>query len=211
MAGDFPSWLRVTHFLTVIFIVLLIRSGLEVFSAHPKLYLDDDAKEGSEWFRWTKKRMPKDKLWTSTDEEEAFSPLIALPGRGLLGLGRHWHFFSVICWVGTGVVYVVLLFATGEWTRLVPTSWSIFSAALSTAGVYLSGHFPPPGDPYNPLQQLTYFGVVFILVTRGLPDLLYDFQRGVLRWQARLLAYHASLGEEAPPLALETGAATHAV
>ncbi len=163
MAGDFPLWLRVTHFLTVIFIVLLIRSGLEIFSAHPKLYLDDDAKEGSEWFRWTKKRMPKDKLWTSTDEEEAFSPWVALPGRGLLGLGRHWHFFSVICWIGTGVVYVVLLFATGEWTRLVPTSWSIFPAAINTAGIYLSGHFPPPGDPYNPLQQLTYFGVVFIL------------------------------------------------
>jgi DMSO/TMAO reductase YedYZ molybdopterin-dependent catalytic subunit len=29
--------------------------------------------------------------------------------------------------------------------------------------IYASFHFPPVGDPYNPLQQLMYFGVVFLL------------------------------------------------
>jgi methionine sulfoxide reductase catalytic subunit len=29
--------------------------------------------------------------------------------------------------------------------------------------MYASFHFPPPGDPYNPIQQLSYFGVVFLL------------------------------------------------
>jgi DMSO/TMAO reductase YedYZ molybdopterin-dependent catalytic subunit len=29
--------------------------------------------------------------------------------------------------------------------------------------IYASFHFPPPGDPYNPLQQLTYFFAVFVL------------------------------------------------
>jgi hypothetical protein len=29
--------------------------------------------------------------------------------------------------------------------------------------IYATFHFPPPGDPYNSLQQLTYFGVVFLL------------------------------------------------
>ena len=28
---------------------------------------------------------------------------------------------------------------------------------------YATFNFPPPGDPYNPLQRLTYFGVVFLL------------------------------------------------
>ncbi|MDO8616786.1 MAG: DUF4389 domain-containing protein [Dehalococcoidia bacterium] len=35
---------------------------------------------------------------------------------------------------------------------------------------------------------------------------LYDFQRGVVRWQARLYAYHASLVDEYPPFAFDTGA-----
>jgi DMSO/TMAO reductase YedYZ molybdopterin-dependent catalytic subunit len=29
--------------------------------------------------------------------------------------------------------------------------------------MYASFHFPPPGNPYNPIQQLSYFGVVFLL------------------------------------------------
>ena len=46
---------------------------------------------------------------------------------------------------------------------------------------------------------------VMILVQENYADGLYDFQRGVLRWEARLLAYHASLVEQYPPFALDTG------
>jgi DMSO/TMAO reductase YedYZ molybdopterin-dependent catalytic subunit/Ni,Fe-hydrogenase I cytochrome b subunit len=159
----FPLWLRVFHFVNIIFITLLIRSGIEILSAHPKLYTNDNATDGTEWIKLSSKKMPKNKLWTSTDEEEAFSSWIALPGRSHLGLGRCWHFFSIIFWVANGVAYWALLFATGEWMRLIPTSWSIFPEAWHTAMIYASGHLPPPGSPYNPLQQLTYAAVVFIL------------------------------------------------
>ena len=46
---------------------------------------------------------------------------------------------------------------------MIPTSLSIFFEAVKTALIYASLQSPPPGDPYNPLQQLTYFGVVFML------------------------------------------------
>ncbi len=46
----FPAWIRATHFLNIIFISFLIRSGLEILSAHPKLYWNDDCRHGSEWF-----------------------------------------------------------------------------------------------------------------------------------------------------------------
>jgi DMSO/TMAO reductase YedYZ molybdopterin-dependent catalytic subunit/thiosulfate reductase cytochrome b subunit len=161
--SDFPFWLRYAHFLNLIFITLLIRSGIEILSALPKLYWNDRAKPGTEWIRFTKKKIPKDRLWTSLEEEESFSSWIALPGHKNLGLGRHWHFFSVIFWLANGVVYVIMLFASGEWARLVPTSPSILSDALHTAMMYASLQSPPLGDPYNALQQLTYFGVVFLL------------------------------------------------
>jgi hypothetical protein len=47
---------------------------------------------------------------------------------------------------------------------------------------------------------------VMVLVQENYADGLYDFQRGVLRWEARLLAYHSSLIEQYPPFALDTGA-----
>lgn len=46
---------------------------------------------------------------------------------------------------------------------------------------------------------------VMVLVEETYASALYDFQCGVLRWQARLLAYLASLVDEYPPFSLETG------
>lgn len=161
----FPGWLRATHLLNIIFMSFLIRSGIEILSSHPKLYFNDDCHHGSEWARFTRKVMPQDRLWTSQDEEEDYTSIIAMPGHAKLGLGRHWHFASVIGWILTGLVYVVLLFVTPEWRRLVPTSWLIFPQAWQDIITYLSLHSPPtlPGEPYNALQKLTYAGVVFLL------------------------------------------------
>ena len=84
----FPWWVRGTHVLTIIFMSYLIRSGLQILSSHPKLYWNDDCRHGSEWLRVTSKEMPKDKLWTSQDEEEDYSSWVAEPGHDNLGLGR---------------------------------------------------------------------------------------------------------------------------
>jgi hypothetical protein len=42
-------------------------------------------------------------------------------------------------------------------------------------------------------------GVFTILLSQRVPPSIVEFQTGFLRWQARLLAYHASLVEEYPP------------
>src|SRR5436190_2802237 len=117
----FPICLRITHYINLLFIGLLIRSGIQILAAHPRLYWDDNCTPGKEWLRFTKKRVPtgKDVVYTSLDDEIPASPWLALPGGENLGIGRHWHFFSVIFWVLNGVVYVVLLFTTGEWARLI--------------------------------------------------------------------------------------------
>jgi hypothetical protein len=46
---------------------------------------------------------------------------------------------------------------------------------------------------------------VMVLIQESYPEGLYDFQCGVVRWQARLLAYHASLADGYPPFAFDTG------
>jgi sulfoxide reductase catalytic subunit YedY len=162
---DFPAWLRVAHWVNVLFITLLIRSGIEIIATHPKFYWNDQSKPGSEWARFTRKVMPKDKIYDTLDEEEEYSAIVALPGHKKLGMGRHWHFFSVIAWVLTGVAYVILLFATGQWHRYIPYSWSIFPQAWNDVLTYLSFNLPPllPGQPFDAVQKLTYAFVLFIL------------------------------------------------
>ena len=166
-AFGFPIWLRVSHYINILFIGLLIRSGIQILAAHPRLYWTDNSTPGKEWIKFTSKKVPmgKDVVYTSLDDEVPASPWLALPGGKNLGIGRHWHFFSVIFWVLNGVIYVVLLFTTGEWARLIPTSWSIVPAAFHTFLTYITFHIPPASDfhPYDPLQQLTYAAVVFLL------------------------------------------------
>ena len=45
---------------------------------------------------------------------------------------------------------------------------------------------------------------VWILVKETYPERLFNYQRGVVRWEARLLAYLASLIESYPPFHLDT-------
>jgi sulfoxide reductase catalytic subunit YedY len=165
---DFPGWLRAMHFLNLLFLSLLVRSGLEILSAHPKFYWNDECLPGSEWLRFTRKRLPANALWTSRDEEESFSSWIALPGHRNLGLGRHWHFLADAGWVSTGLVYVMLLFVTPEWHRLIPDSWSVFPGAWRALLSYLSLHLVVTPGAYNPLEQLSYFSVVFLLAPLAL-------------------------------------------
>lgn len=166
----FPAWVRATHWFNFLFVSMMVRSGLEILSAHPKLYWNNSSMPGSEWLRFTRKQMPKDRLWTSKDEEVAFSPWIALPGgEEKLGLGRYWHFTAMAGWALAGLAYYVLLFTTDQWRRLVPTSWSIVPDAWHDFVMYVTFHLPGerttenPLAPYNALQQLSYFAVVFWL------------------------------------------------
>jgi len=162
----YPIWVRLTHWFNFLFMTMSARSGLAILAAHPKLYWNVHCRPGSEWLRLTRKRMPADRLWCSTDEAVAWPGAVALPGGHGLGLGRYWHYCSAMGWLLTGGLYVSLLFLSPQWRRLVPTSWEVFPLAARDAFLYATFHTPPEGAPYgptpfNPLQQLTYFGVVF--------------------------------------------------
>lgn len=52
--------------------------------------------------------------------------------------------------------------------------------------------------------------VVSVLVDRSYPESLWRFLLGLVRWEARLLAYLASLVDHYPPFTLETGSVSPA-
>ena len=97
----------------MLFIGFLIRAGLQILGAYPRLYWNVHCTPGTEWLKFTKKVMPKDRLWTALDMEEAVPTWLGQPGGNNLGMGRHWHFSAALFWVLNGLVYVILLFATG--------------------------------------------------------------------------------------------------
>lgn len=47
--------------------------------------------------------------------------------------------------------------------------------------------------------------VIMVLIQETYPEGMYNFQLGIMRWQARLFAYIASLVDPYPPFALDTG------
>ena len=74
------------------------------------------------------------------------------------------HLALDLLWIVNGVVYVVLLVATGQWMRIVPTSWDVIPNAISAGLQYASLDWPVEDSwvNYNSLQQLSYFATVFV-------------------------------------------------
>lgn len=81
-----------------------------------------------------------------------------------ISLNLWFHQSLDLLWVTNGAIFIVLLFATGQWMRIVPTSWEVFPNALSAALQYVSLDWPTDNGwvNYNSLQQLAYFATVFL-------------------------------------------------
>ncbi len=162
---DFPLWLRATHLINFFLLGLMLRSGWQIIATHPRFYWRNDCGPGTEWIKFTRRVVPPEEgAYTAHDDESEPPSWLTLPGKRNPGLGRHWHGLISALWVLNGVVYVGLLFGTGQWRRIVPTSWSIFPQAWESLTMYAG--FTAPGlehfTPYDALQRLGYFTVVFI-------------------------------------------------
>ncbi|HNE88599.1 MAG: molybdopterin-dependent oxidoreductase [Candidatus Nanopelagicales bacterium] len=168
----FPWWLRWQHFFNLLFMMFIIRAGLQILADHPRLYLNSASKPDTEWMR-LRGPVPEDRrdsddaqrIWTAKEDSVALPPQLGIPGfRHSIGLARWWHFSFDMFWLVNGVIFFILLFATGQWHRLVPTSWEIFPNAFSTALQYLSLELPSNEGftTYNALQLIAYFVTVFI-------------------------------------------------
>ncbi len=146
----FPGWLRIMHFLNLLFMLFIMRSGLQILADHPRLQLDAGSTPGREWLRLRgpvppdrMDQSPPEKQWTAKDDAVTLPRWLGIPGlRHTIGLARWWHFSFDMLWVLLGAVFYILLFSTGQWERLVPRDWDVFPNALSAALQYLSLDFP---------------------------------------------------------------------
>lgn len=163
-AAGIPAWVDVQHFLNLFLMIFILRSGIQILTDHPRLYWTRHSTPGREWFR-IQKPVPSDPLWTAKQDSISLPQQVGLPGlRHSIGLARWWHLGINVLWLANGLAFYVLIFATGHWRRIVPTSWDVFPNALSALIQYASLNWPTESGwvAYNGLQQLAYFLTVFV-------------------------------------------------
>lgn len=133
-----PAWLGWQHFLNMFFLLLIVRTGLQV--------------------RW-EKRAPG--YW-KPKESSFFSPKGNMPKK--VSLSQWLHQFLDVLWVANGAVFIVLLAVTGHWARIVPTSWDVVPNMVSAAIQYASLNWPTENGwvHYNALQMVAYFLTVYV-------------------------------------------------
>jgi len=138
----FPAWLGWQHFLNSFLILLIIRTG---------------------WVLRTEEK-PAD-FWVRDNSGVRGTRFLRTKGKPKRFSLQLWFHLSLdALWSLNGVVYIVLLFVSGQWVRIVPTNWAIFPNALSAGIQYLSLNWPTDNGwvNYNSLQVLTYFVTVFV-------------------------------------------------
>lgn len=132
-----PAWLGWQHFLNGFLLLLIVRTGWQVRTTQrPIAY-------------WTRRNT---------------GPLRTKNPPKKISLDLWLHLTLDVLFVLNGLVFLVLLFATGQWMRIVPTSWEIVPNAASAALQYASLNWPVENGwvNYNSLQLLAYFAIVFI-------------------------------------------------
>ncbi len=166
-----PAWAGWQHFVNLFLMTFIIRSGIQILADHPRLYFTRNATPNQkEWLRIAKP-VPDDPLWTAKADSVGLPDQLGLPGiRHAIGLARWWHLGTDVLWLVNGAVFYVLVFSTGHWRHLVPTSWDVFPDAVSVALQYLSLNWPTDNGwvAYNGLQLLAYFTTVFIAAPAAL-------------------------------------------
>ena len=133
----FPAWLAWQHFLNGFFLLLIIRTGWQVRTT---------TRPSGHWTR----------------NNKGLIKTRNAPTKITLELWLHLTLDAL--WVLNGLVFAILLLATGQWMRIVPSSWDVIPNALSAALQYASLNWPTDNGwvNYNALQLLTYFATVFI-------------------------------------------------
>ena len=165
MLTEFPVWLRIEHFVNILFVTLFIRSGIEILGTFPKLHRSIHTPLGKQWAQFTIKEKRKNKYFPVSGEYDNYSPIVSLPGHGALGQGRYWRFISVMGWMLMLAIYWTLLLVTGQWRRYWPEDLGTFAQAWDDIVHYLAFQIPPAmeGYPFNAVQQLSYGFVVLVL------------------------------------------------
>lgn len=179
---------RLTHWLNVLALSLLLMSGLQIFNAHPALYWGAKSTFDSPWLSMSKQEIadvPRGittvgplKLdttglfgWSGREgmrEQRGFPSWATIPSYRSLTDGRRWHFFFAWVFVINGLIYLATAILSGHLRRdLVPTRGQLAPRhVLHEIITHAQLKFPKGEEArhYNVLQRGAYLGVIVVLL-----------------------------------------------
>lgn len=178
---------RATHWINAIVLLVLLMSGLQIFNAHPALYLGSKSnfanpvmamrpmKHGDEvlgvttiagWNFNTTGVFGLAKEPDGSLKIRGFPWEVTLPGYRSLAMGRRWHFFFAWAFVINGLIYLIYSLLSGHLRRDLAPSGSELKHVGSSIWEHIRLRFPQGEEAkrYNVLQKLAYLVVVLLLL-----------------------------------------------
>jgi thiosulfate reductase cytochrome b subunit len=144
-----PPLVRISHWLNVVAVVVLIMSGLNILAAHPHLYWGVDSSFGDAW------------LSTPTVPDWLLIP----QGRNLAE-ARSYHFLFAWLFVINGLIYLAYGVISRRFgRRLWPTREDVRSLPASVVE-HARFHFPTDDHAraYNVIQKFAYLAMILIVL-----------------------------------------------
>lgn len=171
---SFPPIVRVTHWINVVALTIMIMSGLQIFNAHPTLYSGEVLAPEAIVFALPRRAgvgpsgEPRHTMvWFGRTYHVGRFGLTAFPPEvtmgGWLAGARRVHFAAAFLLLLNGLVYLGHLVASDRWRAVLPRlgDWRGVPDSLRA---HL--RWPPvlsgPGGAYNVLQRIAYAGVVLV-------------------------------------------------
>jgi thiosulfate reductase cytochrome b subunit len=179
---------RVMHWINAVALTLMLMSGLQIFNAHPALYVGDSSYSGRPaWLEIGAREDAQGKpigytrlfghefittgvLGLSTDDArmyaQGFPSWLTIPSHQWLAMARSWHFFFAWVFLINGLCFIVYTIASRHLSRdLLPTRRDLRSIRTSIVDHLRFRH--PVGEEakrYNVLQKFAYLTVIFVLL-----------------------------------------------
>lgn len=167
---------RITHWLWAFSMFFLLTTGLQIFNAHPTLYLGDQS--GFEFDNAVMSISERDGkgsleilglsiettgfLGISSQESRAFPSWATIPSFNDLATGRVIHFFFAWIFVFTMFAWAIGAILSGHLQRDLLPKLSDLKNLFADIRDHARLRFHHRRD-YSPLQKLTYFAVLFVL------------------------------------------------
>jgi thiosulfate reductase cytochrome b subunit len=179
-------FVRITHWANAVAITIMLMSGLQIFNAHPALYIGKQSTFDDPVLSMTAMQEPDGSLrgitqigpWqfdttgifgaSKMDGVEAvrgFPAWATIPGPQWLAMGRLYHFFFAWLFVTNGALFALWAFASGHFRRdLLPRGQDIAHLPREIIDhARLKFAHGEAAKRYNALQKLAYFLVIFAL------------------------------------------------
>lgn len=178
---------RVTHWINALVLLVLLMSGLQIFNAHPALYLGQKSDFSDPILAMGTMR-DGDNLKGVTSilghafnttgvfglsgdadsgyEDRGFPWWATLPGHRDLALGRRWHFFFAWLFLFNGLAYLLWSLGRGHLRRDLAPSGKELRHIGDSIAEHARLRFPKGEEAkrYNVLQKLTYLFVALVLL-----------------------------------------------